>query len=191
MTDQQVSGRTILDEQTAIEELTAAFKAAFPEGEARQSWLQQIYSARSSRFSAENTGIWGTGAVMIPTAFGLFVFAAGMDVSFPFPTVTIAILSVAVMFAWIVTAEQYRAFQNKSVAVLRAVENLVDFHDRVGVRVLDEGQRSSAWLLRLRVRSVRWTLLLLLCLAWVGLGVQKTYFPPPTETELSTTATAP
>jgi hypothetical protein len=96
-------------------------------------WLRCLYSTYHARFLADNDKIWGNGRVMISFSLSAFGIYAAYRPTF-FGTCVLALASVSLLLVWLVNAETHRAFQNKSLAWLLAIERVV-FGDELAVPV--------------------------------------------------------
>lgn len=95
-------------------------KAASPDERARV--LATLYHEYTNRFIADNNRIWTTAASMVPLSLGAF----GLLASLPKPSlgqvIALPVIGRLLMTVWLVIAENHRAFQNRSMEWLRAVE---------------------------------------------------------------------
>lgn len=92
---------------------------SLPEGTHLYDWLKTLYLRYAEKFARDNERIWTTAAIFIPLSLSGLAFLK--DASF-IRIVLLAIGSIKLMEFWVNIAENHRAFQNKSQAILKAVE---------------------------------------------------------------------
>jgi hypothetical protein len=152
--------------ETAERKILLSLGKAFPEEKAdRNEWLRTLYEVNSAKFISNNGTIWSTGALMIPVSFAAFALPIQAKITSGWAMMLLAFASTWILLTWIVIAENYRAFQNKSVAIMTAIEAHVG---------LDFGSPKLNDLKHLRwvagrgaIRKMRWILLFLLILGWL------------------------
>ena len=117
-------------------------------------WLQALYSNYTTRFISDNNRIWVTGSIMIPLALSGFVLLPMVKKPEIILLLPIALSSSIVLLAWNLIADKHRDFQDKSLAWLKAIEEVID------IRVQKPFGKVS-------VRAIRWILLLAVVIAWL------------------------
>lgn len=96
----------------------------------RDEWLRTIYNGRVNRFVLDNGTIWRTGAIMVPISLAAFAVPVQKDVSSGWALLVLALASIFILLTWIWVSENHRAFQNKSIAIMTAIEReIVGFKD--------------------------------------------------------------
>lgn len=140
----------------------------------RDEWLRLLYDRYTERFMKDNDRIWSTGAIMIPLSLGGFVALATIQVVTVAHVLSLALASIALMLFWEVTAENHRAFQQKSEKWIKAIEEEIGLTDTGGPKA--DAHRIA----KLRVQAVRWYLFGFTVLCWliVGFLFALGYFPP-------------
>lgn len=101
-------------------------------------WMRLLYEQRSGRFSADNQTIWQTGGIMVPVALAAFAVPAQAEITSGWVLVILAAASIALMLLWAWVSETHRAFQNKSMAVMIAIEQeIAHYFDPIGYKIID------------------------------------------------------
>lgn len=132
----------------------------------RHEWLRTLHSNYTQRFTKDNERIWTTGAIIIPLSLGGFVaFISIKDPTRPHAYV-IGIASILLMLSWVFVAENFRAFQDKSLAWIRAVEKEAGIENSYGHKI------SGNIINRIftfvgRIQVIRITLLILVIVGWI------------------------
>lgn len=146
-------------------------KPTHPFSDQHYELLRAVYEQRNQRFINDNNKIWTVGSIFIPLSMaGLTAFK---DVDFA-STVLLGIASTMLMGFWVIIAENHRAFQSKSHAVVQAIERHIGLE--LGTAKLDEPK-----LLRMpwfRVPTARWFMLLMVAGIWTAASVIKSSPPP-------------
>ena len=103
-----------------------------------EDWLRLLYSEYSNRFQLDNGRIWDTGKILIP--FSLIGLGVLTKITDPCSTIkfALALASIAVIVCWLISAENHRAFQNKSIAWLMAIENEVGINFDIPAKLPDD-----------------------------------------------------
>lgn len=128
------------------------------------AWLQILYQHYGSRFLSDNERIWSTGTIFIPVSLAGFVALMAVEDPTCAHVTVLMIGSVLVLFIWLMIAERHRAFQQKSLAWLEAIERTINLKAS-GPRSLPEGHIGQA-VNRISIQQWRWIFLLLVVLAW-------------------------
>ena len=88
----------------------------------RTQILTTLYQQYAGRFASDNNRIWMTATTMVPLSLGAF----GVLASVPKPSlsqvIALPILGWLLMTIWLVIAENHRAFQDRSMAWMQAIE---------------------------------------------------------------------
>lgn len=109
------------------------------EGYLDDEWLKCLYNNYHSRFLSDNERIWGNGRIMIPFSLSAFGLYANLDKPDFLQVLILGLASSGLIALWLVNAESHRAFQNKSMAWLVAIENVIVGKDlSVPVKVYDD-----------------------------------------------------
>lgn len=135
------------------------------QGRDPNDWLQTLYQNYANRFVLDNGRIWSTGSILIPLSLAGFAAVVGLsDPRWPH-VVVLMFASTAIMFIWLVIAENHRAFQQKSEAWLAAIERTIKLEGVGGPKVKDNlGNRLLTG--KGAVQSMRWYLFLAIVLGW-------------------------
>lgn len=118
-------------------------------------WLRFLYDNYHKRFLSDNERIWDNGKLMIPFSLAAFGIYANIDCPSWVQLTVLGIASSALSILWLINAENHRAFQNKSIAWVMAIEKLIGLDIRV-VKISDDNLNrilSSRAAVR---RSIRW-----------------------------------
>ncbi|HSH62388.1 MAG TPA: hypothetical protein VK988_22610 [Acidimicrobiales bacterium] len=150
-----------------------------------ESWsrgdLVALHQSFAVRFTADNAGIWSTGSIFVPASYAVpAIYLTSGDQTWAAFAVLSA-LSTLLIASWLVIAENHRAFQQRSDAIMRAIElvlelefgkpKVVDSKDRIAQVVL--GGNSKTMEKKLRVRAVRRSLVVILSIIWLLIGIGK------------------
>ena len=159
-------GTNSADFNQVVEGLESQLQKALEGRSDKEEWLRSFYQLYTQRFLSDNNHIWTTGAIMIPASLAGFAVVAGANNITIGPIVVLGIASTLLMFSWVVIGENHRAFQNKSLAWIKAIEKVVGINDTFCPKILDEG--SVGFVVKSgMVQEMRWGLLLLVFLGWV------------------------
>lgn len=128
----------------------------------REEWLRTIYQMYHQRFLSDNNRIWTVGAILLPVSLSAFAIPVRVtDLSW-IPLCVLALASTFLIWSWIIIADNHRAFQQKSLAWVVAIQELLNVKDPHGFK-LDE-----SWLARnVPVHRMRWMLGWAVPLGWV------------------------
>src|SRR3989344_4582485 len=80
------------------------------QGQDPNAWLQTLYQNYANRFLSDNGRIWSTGSILIPLSLAGFAAVVGLDAPRWPHVVVLMFASIALMFIWLVIAENHRAF---------------------------------------------------------------------------------
>ena len=138
------------------------------QGQDPNAWLQTLYQNYANRFLSDNGRIWSTGSILIPLSLAGFAAVVGLDAPRWPHVVVLMFASIALMFIWLVIAENHRAFQQKSEAWLAAIERTIKLEGVGGPKV------KGNFLNRLltgkgAVQNMLWYLFLAVVIGWVGI----------------------
>lgn len=137
-------------------------------------WLRFLYDNYHKRFLSDNERIWDNGKLMIPFSLAAFGIYANIACPSWLQLTVLGIASSALSIIWLINAENHRAFQNKSIAWVMAIERLISLDIRV-VKISDDKLNkilSSRAAVR---RSIRW-FSFGVPLVWVLLAAYKYFF---------------
>ena len=106
--------------ENAVEKLQEQL-IGIPEDQ-RHEWLRILHTNYTQRFTTDNERIWSTGAIMVPLSLSGFAIFTSIDRASLAHSIVIGLASILLMLAWIFIAENHRAFQDKSLAWICAIE---------------------------------------------------------------------
>lgn len=133
-----------------------------PEGD---KWLQVLYNSYLNRFLSDNNRIWSTGQWMIPLSLAPLAAIPSLKTISFIRILFLAIPSISLSWIWLIIAENHRAYQNKSIKWLRAIEKVLDVA-RPGGPMVSDGSR----LVQLgMIRKMRWVLAYGITTIWLVL----------------------
>jgi len=92
----------------------------------RAKVLTTLYQEYSKRFIADNNRIWTTAASMVPLSFGAFAILASLSKPSLGQVIALPIIGWLLMTVWLIIAENHRAFQDRSISWLLAIERAWD-----------------------------------------------------------------
>ena len=128
-----------------------------------KNWLMEFYKTLSSRFLADNSRIWSSGAIFIPVAFGAFAAFVGIREPKWSHAIVLGLASTGLLALWALIADRHRAFQDQAAAWLTAIEEWVG---------LPPGGTWNAPPIsdaQIQVRELRWNLVGIVAFAWIAL----------------------
>lgn len=135
-----------------------------------QEWLRAIYQNRAARFASDNDAIWKTGAVMIPVSLGAFIVPMQVNLHSVWQELVLAIASIGLMFLWLMISVNLRAFQDKAVAEIIAIErDVVGYHDPAGPKVIEFPNWMAGMTTSLAGFYTNWALFGFVVVGWVAL----------------------
>lgn len=154
-----------------VEDLKLQLKQNLIENTAYESlqqdeWLRTLYSSYTKMFINDNSRIWTTGSIMIPLSLAGFAALPGFRSSRLIHILTLAVASSVVMVTWLFIAENHRAFQQKSMAWIVAIEHTIGLTKTGGPKI------RGNFLNRLltfpaAVQIMRWVLTCAVVVAWI------------------------
>jgi hypothetical protein len=124
--------------------------------------LALLYAQYVARFLSDNGRIWVTGSIMIPLGLSGFALISTIKDPTLWRLVPVAIVSTAIILIWNWIADHHRAFQDRSMAWIVAIEKVLIERSGASYPVF---VKIGAPLLS--VRLVRWSLVAIVVLAWV------------------------
>ncbi len=131
--------------------------------------LLSLHQSYAMRFVADNGNIWSTGAVFVPIAYaGPAVFFSLADRAWV-ALFGIMSASLGLAISWFFVAEGHRAFQNRSMSVLRGIEMKLGLE--IGSPKLPDPDALARFGSRPAVATVRRSILALLVVLWAGIVV--------------------
>lgn len=125
----------------------------------RNDWLRHLHSRYSERFMKDNDRIWTIGNIFIPLSL---VGLAGLHQATVYTVLPIAIASIALMFFWLMFAENHRAAQNYSLAIVKAIEIFINLDLKSGKI---DGMNITN---KFSVRSIRWKMFWFVVIVWIS-----------------------
>ncbi len=127
-----------------------------------QEEMSLLYSQYVARFLSDNSRIWITGSIMIPLGLSGFALLSTMREPTFWRLIPIAIVSIAIILIWNWIADHHRAFQDRSMAWIVAIEQLlIERSGQTYPRFIKVGAPL------LSVRLFRWSLSAVVIAAWV------------------------
>ena len=133
-----------------VETLSAQIEGALAELEPseRNRWLQSLHHDYTQRFTADNSRIFGSGAIMIPVSLAAFVVPVLAEDAGLLPLVVLGVGAIALMALWNLIADRYWAFQNAQRAWIVAVERTIGVTERPRPKVfpVHTARRALTWL---------------------------------------------
>lgn len=116
----------------AVDTLTDSLRIGLSKNPNEQEWLQKLFESYTKRFTEDNSRIWTTGSILVPISLAGFAAYAQIDRPLPIHIWTLASASSAIMIAWLFIAENHRAFQQKSLAWITAIQKYLGIEDTIG-----------------------------------------------------------
>jgi hypothetical protein len=138
-------------------------------------WLRFLYDNYHKRFLSDNERIWDNGKLMIP--FSLAAFGIYANIVYPswIQLIVLGVASSALSIIWLINAENHRAFQNKSIAWVMAIERLIGLDKIRVVKISDDELNKKLSGQAVVRRSIRW-LSFGVPLVWMLLAFYKYFF---------------
>lgn len=174
MTDVVVQRTKASEFEETVSKIEAALRQSFPEGSTeteiseRGAWLRTIYEGRSQRFLQDNQTVWRTGAIMVPVSFGALIVPFEHPIISSVEFFALAVASILVLFFWIWIVENHRAFQDKSMATMIAIERaILKYRDPEGPKVNSLPRRLRWMVGRQAGVGSYWILFSALSLLWL------------------------
>ncbi len=139
-------------------------------------WLRHLHKEHHARFLADNNRIWASAQILIPASLVLFAALASFREPPTFMIESIfALVSTTLIVFWHVIAETHKAFQQKSLAWMVAIE------EEIGLITKDTPQRVYSGDIKCLVKKdilphTRQIVVLLVLLAWFAVLIS---FPTP------------
>lgn len=156
----------------AVKEIEGELRQFMDEGDARDKdqWLRTLYDNYHRRFLADNSQIWGNGKIMIPFSLTAFAVYVSLETPTLVEILLLGLASSALIAIWLVNAENHRAFQNKSMAWLVAIERVLGLKEQVPPKLPDNRLNR----LLSRPAAIQTVIRLLACgipLAWIAVAL--------------------
>lgn len=95
-------------------------------------WLSRLYEYYTARFLSDNCRIWKTGSIMIPLSFAPLAILPSIPSPQLIHYVILGLASIVIYIVWLLIADNHRAFQNKSMPWIKAIENTIDLVNTSG-----------------------------------------------------------
>lgn len=145
-----------------------ALAALRAEGKDPNDWLKTLYNAFGNRMLSDNERIWRTGAILVPLSLSAFAALVAMNSLRPWKVLVLGSASSALLWCWLIIAENHRAFQQKSEAWLLAIQETVGFERAGGPKV--KGNAPNRFLIfSAAIQGMRWVLAVGVTAAWAVL----------------------
>jgi len=163
--------------RSVVEGLRAQLVATFPEPRdpATLGWLQSLHSIYAARFEADNGRVWTTASILATASFATFAGILAIDDPELPHVFVLGGISGMLLGVWVVIAENYRAFQWKSLAWQIAIEEFVGFEDKSGFKIAD-GKWNRLLVRTGAVQTLRASLLAAVLIGWTLIGVWIEHF---------------
>lgn len=101
----------------------------------QEKWLETLYNHYSERFNEDNNKIWTTASIFIPTSLAGFIAFATIENPSFLQIVGLMAGSLALLTIWLFIAENHRAFQDKSLAWIIAIEKVIGISDTTDTKI--------------------------------------------------------
>jgi hypothetical protein len=138
------------------------------EGKDPNDWLKTLYTAFLNRMLSDNERIWRTGAILVPLSLSAFAALAAMRDFASWKVLVLGSASSALLWCWLIIAENHRAFQQKSEAWLVAIQETVGF-ERAGGPKVQGNALNRVLIFSGAVQWMRWGLAVGVTAAWLVL----------------------
>jgi len=130
----------------------------------RHEWLRLLHARYSDRFTRDNDRIWTIANIFIPLSLAGLVSLKEATVG---STILLGFGSIGLIYFWMLFAENHRAFQNKSQAVVDAIESYIGLDiPNIGPQKgpkLDANPVIKKW----PVNKMRWRMLRYIIVIWL------------------------
>jgi hypothetical protein len=125
----------------------------------KNEWLRHLHTRYSERFLKDNDRIWAIGNIFIPISLAGLVYLPNATI---YTVVPLGLASMAVIFFWIMFAENHRAFQNYHISVVKAIEKTVGLDIKGGkvggLKIIDN----------FSVQRLRWFMFYFVVIVWIS-----------------------
>ena len=128
----------------------------------KDEWLRKLYECYKDRFLSDNDRIWKTGSIMIPLSFAPLAILPSIESPETVHYVILGIASFLIYAIWLIIADNHRAFQNKSMAWIIAIEQSVNLVN-TGEAKLGKSRFTEV----ITVKRMRYGVLIVLGILWV------------------------
>ena len=142
--------------------------------------LESLFKHYTDRMLSDNERIWRTGALFVPISLAAFAALTAVKCLQVWQILVLGAPSIGLMFAWIVIAENHRAFQQKSEAWLTAIQRVIGLEGPRQVKV-EAGGREGLVTRKGAIQNMRWYLLYGVIAAWtlILIGACVSWFYSP------------
>jgi len=123
-----------------------------------QKPLEALLKHYTDRMLSDNERIWRTGALFVPISLAAFAAFAALKCPHWWHVLVLGLPSFGLMLAWIVIAENHRAFQQKSEAWIVAILQVLGLDGPRQVKV-KAGGREARVTRKGAIQNMRWYLL--------------------------------
>lgn len=130
-----------------------------------QKSLEALLKHYTDRMLSDNERIWRTGTLFAPISLAAFAALTAVKCLQVWHVLVLGLPSIGLMFAWIVIAENHRAFQQKSEAWIVAIMQVMGLDGPRQVKV-EAGGREARVTKKGAIQNMRWYLLYGVTLAW-------------------------
>ena len=128
--------------------------------------LESLLKHHTDRMLSDNERIWRTGALFIPISLAAFAALTAIKCLQVWQILVLGGPSIALMLAWVIVAENHRAFQQRSEAWVIAIQNAMGLETPLLTK-LDGGGREASVSGKRTIQKVRWGLLYFVVIAWL------------------------
>lgn len=130
-----------------------------------QKTLEALLKHYTDRMLSDNERIWRIGALFLPISLAAFAAFTSVKCLQVWHALVLGIPSIGLLFAWIVIAENHRAFQQKSEAWIIAIHRILGLDGPATPKVA-AGGREARVTRKGAIQNMRWYLLYAVTTAW-------------------------
>jgi hypothetical protein len=160
--DEQLTAKAVLDQMRNSGLSDAEFNG----------WLLRLHEHYTDRMLADNSRIWQISAVFVPVALAAFAPLVAIKGLVHWSHVLVlGMPSTALLWLWLVIAENHRAFQQKSESWLFAIEEARGFFSRHAPNKYPKRPYEKLVTFPRAVQKARWLLVIGVTLFWLALWV--------------------
>ena len=158
--------------ENLVKSLVEMSKTQKKTGYDTDKWLETLYNHYSERFNEDNNKIWTTASIFIPTSLAGFVAYTTIENPSILQIFVLMTGSLALLTIWLFIAENHRAFQDKSLAWIVAIERVIGVRDTPNSKITIS--RLTKFLTRsFGVQKAYAFLILAVLIVWVTILISK------------------
>jgi hypothetical protein len=136
------------------------------EGFQSDEWLRTLYKSYTNKFIHDNNRIWTTGSIMIPLSLAAFAAVPTINCPKSIHLLILGLASLTIIISWLVIAENHRAFQDKSLAWVVAIEEVLGLTGTGGTKI--RGNPLNRLLtFPAAVQIMRWSITSSITIGWI------------------------